>query len=60
MTVRTAAMRDVGGYREIVDGRAEDYDLWLRNFERADLANIPEFLLEHRRHRHFGDTRASS
>ena len=49
MMMRAAAIQDAGGYREIVEG-AEDYDLWLRISERADVANLPEFLLEHRRH----------
>jgi len=49
MMVRAAAVREAGGYRKIVEG-AEDYDLWLRISERADVANLPEFLLEHRRH----------
>jgi glycosyltransferase involved in cell wall biosynthesis len=49
MMVRAAAIREAGGYRKIVEG-AEDYDLWLRISERADVANLPEFLLEHRRH----------
>jgi hypothetical protein len=49
MMVRATAVADAGGYREILEG-AEDYDLWLRISERADIANLPEFLLEHRRH----------
>jgi glycosyltransferase involved in cell wall biosynthesis len=49
MMVRAAAVREAGGYREILEG-AEDYDLWLRISEHADVANLPEFLLEHRRH----------
>jgi hypothetical protein len=39
----------VGGYRAGLEG-AEDYDLWLRISERAQLANLPEFLLSYRRH----------
>lgn len=49
MMIRATAIWDVGGYREILEG-AEDYDLWLRISERADIANLPEFLLQHRRH----------
>jgi glycosyltransferase involved in cell wall biosynthesis len=47
MMMRADAFRGLGGYRPVLDG-AEDYDLWLRMSERAELANIPEFLLSYR------------
>jgi glycosyltransferase involved in cell wall biosynthesis len=46
--VRTAVFRAVGGYRRVLD--AEDYDLWLRIAERAELANVPSVLLKYRFH----------
>ncbi len=49
MMLSAAAVRGVGGYRAELEG-AEDYDLWLRISERAQLANLPEFLLSYRRH----------
>jgi glycosyltransferase involved in cell wall biosynthesis len=49
MMLRTDAIRSVGGYRPALDG-AEDYDLWLRMSERAQFANIPQFLLSYRSH----------
>ena len=49
MMLRADAIRSVGGYRPVLDG-AEDYDLWLRMSERAQLANIPQFLLSYRSH----------
>jgi len=49
MMLRIDAFRSVGGYRPVLDG-AEDYDLWLRMSERAELANIPQFLLSYRSH----------
>jgi hypothetical protein len=39
----------IGGYRATFEG-AEDYDLWLRMAERASIANIPERLVQYRRH----------
>ena len=56
MAVRGSVIQAVGGYRDIVRG-AEDYDLWLRISEHADLANIPEFLTKHRRHSASATTR---
>ena len=49
MMLSTEVVRGVGGYRAGLEG-AEDYDLWLRISERAQLANLPEFLLSYRRH----------
>ena len=45
---RTAIFHAVGGYRRVLD--AEDYDLWLRIAERADLANLPNVLVKYRLH----------
>ncbi len=42
-------VRQLGGYRTVLDG-AEDYDLWLRMSEHAPLANVPERLINLRRH----------
>ncbi|AMN39122.1 glycosyltransferase family 2 protein [Rhodoplanes sp. Z2-YC6860] len=47
MAIRGDILRSLGGYRQALDG-AEDYDLWLRISERAELANLPEFLLSYR------------
>jgi glycosyltransferase involved in cell wall biosynthesis len=49
MMLSADVVRAVGGYRAGLEG-AEDYDLWLRISERAQLANLPEFLLSYRRH----------
>ena len=49
MMLWAEAVRGVGGYRAALEG-AEDYDLWLRISEQAQLANLPEFLLSYRRH----------
>ena len=49
MMLSTEVVRGVGGYRAGLEG-AEDYDLWLRISEQAQLANLPEFLLSYRRH----------
>jgi glycosyltransferase involved in cell wall biosynthesis len=49
MFMRAVAVRQVGGYREIVEG-AEDYDLWLRLSHQTRLAILPKFLISHRRH----------
>jgi len=38
-----------GGYRPVLDF-AEDYDLWLRMSEQAQLANLPDRLLSYRHH----------
>jgi hypothetical protein len=46
---RTELMRRLGGYRGAFEG-AEDYDLWLRAAEVAELGNLPEALVSYRRH----------
>lgn len=45
----TALVRRLGGYRPVFEA-AEDYDLWLRVSEVARIANLPEFLVQYRRH----------
>jgi glycosyltransferase involved in cell wall biosynthesis len=47
--MRRSIVMKVGGYRRIVE-YAEDYDLWLRISEHADLANLPEVLVHYRMH----------
>ena len=47
--IRTGAIRTIGGYRADY-WPAEDVDLWLRLAEIGRLANVPERLLEYRRH----------
>ena len=47
---RRAALVAAGGYRAAFIA-AEDYDLWLRLSEVADLANLPDVVLSHRLHR---------
>jgi hypothetical protein len=50
VVVRRDVVRAVGGY----DARrypSEDLDLWFRMSESGELANLPEALLQHRRHR---------
>ena len=47
--MRRSIFQDVGGYRSSFDS-AEDYDLWLRVSERADLANLAEVLVYYRGH----------
>jgi glycosyltransferase involved in cell wall biosynthesis len=49
VTARTEIVRRVGGYRSAFD-LAEDYDLWLRVAETAELANLPEVLVSYRVH----------
>jgi len=46
---RTDLLRRLGGYRVAFEG-AEDYDLWLRASEVAELANVTEPLVSYRRH----------
>jgi len=46
---RRAALAAAGGYRGAFLA-AEDYDLWLRLSEVAELANLPEVVLSHRLH----------
>lgn len=47
--LRTNIARSLGGYRAAFEA-AEDYDLWLRISEIASVANIPEPLVQYRRH----------
>lgn len=47
--MRTAAVRAVGGYRAAY-ARAEDCDLWLRISELGPIANLPDVVLDFRRH----------
>jgi glycosyltransferase involved in cell wall biosynthesis len=49
VTFRRDALLAAGGYRSAFD-TAEDYDLWLRLSERADVANLPEVFVHYRRH----------
>ncbi|HEY3799280.1 MAG TPA: glycosyltransferase [Caulobacteraceae bacterium] len=46
---RTALLRALGGYRNAFEA-AEDYDMWLRVSDVADLANMPEALVDYRVH----------
>lgn len=46
---RADAVRRLGGFRAAFRA-AEDYDLWLRLSETARLENLPEMLIEYRRH----------
>jgi glycosyltransferase involved in cell wall biosynthesis len=47
--MRAALVRRLGGYRAAFEA-AEDYDLWLRMSEAMAVANLPESLVEYRRH----------
>jgi len=47
--MRTAAIRQVGGYRDQYD-TLEDLDLFLRLAEIGKLANLPDVLLKYRQH----------
>jgi glycosyltransferase involved in cell wall biosynthesis len=47
--LRTDIVRRLGGYRAAFRA-AEDYDLWLRVAEVANIANLPEFLVQFRYH----------
>ncbi len=49
VTIRRGALKIVGGYRSELEP-AEDVDLFLRLAEVGRLANLPEILLEYRRH----------
>ncbi len=44
-----SVLQKVGGYRPAFEA-AEDYDLWLRIGETAKVANLPECLVQYRRH----------
>jgi hypothetical protein len=46
---RKQLVLDLGGFRAPFEA-AEDYDLWLRISERAQIANLPEPLIRYRRH----------
>lgn len=48
-TIRTDAVRAVGGYRQAFR-LALDYDLWLRLAERFDVLNVPEVVVRYRVH----------
>jgi glycosyltransferase involved in cell wall biosynthesis len=47
--MRAAPVRELGGYRAAFLA-AEDYDLWLRMAERGEIANLPDQLIQYRRH----------
>ncbi len=47
--VRKSVLQRVGVYRPAF-AAAEDYDLWLRIAETAKVANLPEHLVQYRRH----------
>ncbi len=47
--MRTAAVRQIGGYRDQYD-TLEDLDLFLRLAEIGKLANLPDLLLKYRQH----------
>jgi glycosyltransferase involved in cell wall biosynthesis len=47
--LRRQALVDIGGYRAAFVA-AEDYDLWLRLSEQAELANVSDVLLHYRVH----------
>lgn len=49
LILRTDLVRRLGGYRAAFEA-AEDYDLWLRIAEVAEVANLPEPLIRYRWH----------
>jgi glycosyltransferase involved in cell wall biosynthesis len=49
IVLRTEIARGLGGYRPAFEA-AEDYDLWLRMSEVTSVANLPEPLVQYRRH----------
>jgi glycosyltransferase involved in cell wall biosynthesis len=53
---RRSTVLGLGGYRRAFDF-AEDYDLWLRVSEHADLANLPQILVHYRVHGNSTTTR---
>ncbi len=57
--LRSQVLRHVGPYRTAFEG-AEDYDLWLRVSEVAELANLPERLLQYRLHHASATKRAAA
>jgi hypothetical protein len=50
VTMRSTALHELGGYRELAGRTAQDYDLWLRMAERWQLANLSASLLHYRMH----------
>jgi glycosyltransferase involved in cell wall biosynthesis len=48
--MRADVVRQLGGYRDLGGGPAEDYDLWLRISERGQIANLSDVLLRYRVH----------
>jgi glycosyltransferase involved in cell wall biosynthesis len=48
--MRTQDLKDIGGYRKIVNKFAQDYDLFLRLSERGEVANLKFPLLGYRIH----------
>jgi glycosyltransferase involved in cell wall biosynthesis len=50
MMIRKKIFEAVGGYRAAFQ-YAQDYDLWLRLVESHETANLPETLLDYRRHK---------
>lgn len=51
MMMRADAIRAIGGYRQLVNRYALDYDLALRLSERGAIANLPEPMVGYRIHR---------
>ncbi|NVO14985.1 MAG: glycosyltransferase [Rhodoplanes sp.] len=49
LMLRTELVRSLGSYRAAFEA-AEDYDLWLRVAEVAEVANLPEALIRYRWH----------
>jgi hypothetical protein len=49
MVLRRDLVLRLGGYRRAFES-AEDYDLWLRLIEHADMANLPNVLVQYRIH----------
>lgn len=47
---RTNVVRQLGGYRALAGGAAQDYDLWLRIAEQGKIANLPDMLVRYRMH----------
>ncbi|MFZ5485084.1 MAG: glycosyltransferase [Pseudomonadota bacterium] len=48
--MRTRHVKALGGYRQIVNRYAQDYDLFLRLSELGTVANIPDVLMHYRIH----------
>lgn len=49
MMIRSVTLQKIGGYRPAFEG-AEDYDLWLRIAEVAQIANLAQCLIQYRSH----------